>query len=236
LCNNPRTKVKIVYPAKLIQDGTVIRDELPEWGQYVGANRLSKLGQIDHVENQYVRKPTDTVPSNDSNTQNMSTQPHVENDVSVFMQPRPVHMHHSVPVPTQVPVANSIQSEIISPATFVPPSTSNQTTIPGSSSVDPASSQDICTTNTTSHLDNHSTCTSSVGTTAMGIKCINHKVHVVQENDRITQHKWFTTECYDKRCLFNRMLNINRNSKSEENRINMVKAGTEYKSLILDVD
>ena len=62
---------------------------------------------------------------------------------------------------------------------------------------------------------------------------INHKVHIVQENDRITQHKWFTTECYDKRCSFYRMLNIYRNSKSEENRINMVKARTEYKKLTL---
>jgi len=62
---------------------------------------------------------------------------------------------------------------------------------------------------------------------------INHKVHVVQENDVITQHKWFTTECYDKRCSFYRMLNIYRNSKSEENRINMVKARTEYKKLTL---
>ena len=165
--NNPRFNVKIVYPAKLIHDGTVIRDELPEWGQYVGANRLSKLGQIDHVKNQYVRKPTDTVTSNDSITQNMSTQPHVENDISVFMQPRPVHIYHSVPVTTQLPVAKSIHSEIISPATCVPPPISNQATIPSSSSVGPVLSQDICKTNTTPHLDNQST--SSVGTPAMGI-------------------------------------------------------------------
>ncbi|KAH3698187.1 hypothetical protein DPMN_085706 [Dreissena polymorpha] len=35
--------VQLVYPAKLVQDSNLIQYELPEWSQFIGANRLAKL-------------------------------------------------------------------------------------------------------------------------------------------------------------------------------------------------
>lgn len=58
---NPRSKVQILYPAKLIRDGHVVRDELPDWGKYMGTNRLAQVHQIVKVKPQYVRKPTASV-------------------------------------------------------------------------------------------------------------------------------------------------------------------------------
>lgn len=58
---NPRSKVQILYPAKLVRDGHVVRDELPDWGKYMGTNRLAQVHQIVNVKPQYVRKPTASV-------------------------------------------------------------------------------------------------------------------------------------------------------------------------------
>lgn len=63
--SNPRSRVHIVYPAKLIQDGRVVRDEIPEWNQYIGANRLSVVNNLGHIKNQRPNKlsvnPTETI-------------------------------------------------------------------------------------------------------------------------------------------------------------------------------
>ena len=32
--NNPRVKCQIIYPAKLVVDGKVVRDEFPDWYSY----------------------------------------------------------------------------------------------------------------------------------------------------------------------------------------------------------
>ena len=55
--NCPRSKVVIAYPAKLIQDGAILRDELPDWNKVIGANRLTQLGQLENITNQYCPKP-----------------------------------------------------------------------------------------------------------------------------------------------------------------------------------
>ncbi|KAH3773504.1 hypothetical protein DPMN_174865 [Dreissena polymorpha] len=47
---NPRSRVRIVYPEKLIHYGNLIQDELPEWGKYIGANRLLKIDEIGRVK------------------------------------------------------------------------------------------------------------------------------------------------------------------------------------------
>lgn len=49
---NPRSKVQIVYPAKLLQDGRLVHDELPEWNRYVGSNRLSMLNDVGPIKSQ----------------------------------------------------------------------------------------------------------------------------------------------------------------------------------------
>jgi len=60
---SPRSKVQLLYPAKLIQDGRMVRDELPDWGKYMGINRLVQVHQIENVKPQYVRRPSDPAVS-----------------------------------------------------------------------------------------------------------------------------------------------------------------------------
>ena len=43
----PRAKAQIVYPAKLIVDGKVIRDEFPDWNESMRCSRLSDFSHID---------------------------------------------------------------------------------------------------------------------------------------------------------------------------------------------
>jgi hypothetical protein len=40
---NPRSKVSIKYPAKVIADGKVVYDELPQWNHYVNYDRLTQI-------------------------------------------------------------------------------------------------------------------------------------------------------------------------------------------------
>jgi hypothetical protein len=49
---NPRSKVTIVYPAKLIQDGRLVHDEMPEWQRYINASRLSSIEHIGRLNDQ----------------------------------------------------------------------------------------------------------------------------------------------------------------------------------------
>lgn len=64
---NPRSKVSIRYPAKVIADGKVIYDELPQWNHYVNFNRLT---HIEHIKNHY------TCPSTGS--ENHMTGPNIQ--------------------------------------------------------------------------------------------------------------------------------------------------------------
>ena len=46
---NPGAKVMIAYPAKLIMNQRLVKDEMPEWGKYINYNRLSAVEYIDNV-------------------------------------------------------------------------------------------------------------------------------------------------------------------------------------------
>lgn len=46
---NPRVKYQIVYPAKLIVDGKLIRDEFPDWNQTINTSRLADFSHIDNM-------------------------------------------------------------------------------------------------------------------------------------------------------------------------------------------
>ena len=50
----PRYKVQIVYPARLIQDGRLVHDEIPEWSKYMGTNRINQLNNIGRVNTQSI--------------------------------------------------------------------------------------------------------------------------------------------------------------------------------------
>lgn len=44
---NPKSKVSLVYPAKVISDGRVVYDEFPNWQFYVNYNRLTNIGMLN---------------------------------------------------------------------------------------------------------------------------------------------------------------------------------------------
>lgn len=48
--DNPRARVLIVYPAKLIMDGNVVEDALPDWNENVRTNRLSICDKLQYVK------------------------------------------------------------------------------------------------------------------------------------------------------------------------------------------
>jgi hypothetical protein len=54
---NWHSKVRIVYPAKLIVDGRVLHDEFPEWNACVCGKRLQ---MIDNIEQQPDRRQSTT--------------------------------------------------------------------------------------------------------------------------------------------------------------------------------
>ena len=53
---HPRARIQIVYPAKLIKDGSLVRDELPDWHKYMRTNRLSHAEQIGDLRPQFLRR------------------------------------------------------------------------------------------------------------------------------------------------------------------------------------
>ena len=57
----PRSKCQIVYPAKLIVDGKVYRDEFPQWNDAVRGNRLIDFTHID--KNDPIFEQTSLSPS-----------------------------------------------------------------------------------------------------------------------------------------------------------------------------
>jgi len=48
--NNPRVSVKIVYPAKLLVNGRLAHNALPEWDRYVYKDRLQNLDNISTAD------------------------------------------------------------------------------------------------------------------------------------------------------------------------------------------
>jgi len=53
-----------------------------------------------------------------------------------------------------------------------------------------------------------------------------------QQRNTHIENRWFTTECYEKRQIFYKQLNMYRQDKNENNRIYMRKARSDYKACI----
>lgn len=68
---NPTSKVKIIYPAKLISDGRVIEDGLPEWNIYMRTNRLQHPDTLG------------TNTNDNHSQQSQSTRPQIPMDVQI---------------------------------------------------------------------------------------------------------------------------------------------------------
>ena len=90
---NPKSKVHIVYPAKLIQDGTVIQDEMPEWGKYIGANRLANVDNIGTIKRPQFGCNDGLRPELTTHQQQQQRNGHNQGDITnTRTLPRPVHM------------------------------------------------------------------------------------------------------------------------------------------------
>jgi hypothetical protein len=50
--------------------------------------------------------------------------------------------------------------------------------------------------------------------------------------DNSNTNRWFNEECFEKRAVFNQMLNTYRQDKCDENRVNLVRARSNYKTCI----
>ncbi|KAL4240483.1 hypothetical protein ACF0H5_001275 [Mactra antiquata] len=61
---------------------------------------------------------------------------------------------------------------------------------------------------------------------------VTHSCRSDTYSDTRRENKWFTNECYEKRCLFYNTLNTYRKNKTETNRINMCRARSQYKNII----
>ena len=42
----PSARVQIVYPAKIVVEGKIVRDEFPDWGDIIQASRLLEFTYI----------------------------------------------------------------------------------------------------------------------------------------------------------------------------------------------
>lgn len=51
---NPRIKYQILYPAKLLVDGKIVRDEFPDWNGVIKSTRLVDFSHIDIICNEQV--------------------------------------------------------------------------------------------------------------------------------------------------------------------------------------
>jgi len=58
--------VQIVYPAKLLLDGRLVCDSLPDWNKYIGANRISVVNEMNHIKQQRVEETTSVDLRNDT--------------------------------------------------------------------------------------------------------------------------------------------------------------------------
>ncbi|KAL4239463.1 hypothetical protein ACF0H5_000278 [Mactra antiquata] len=124
--DEPRSKVQIVYPAKLIHNGALIRDGLPEWNRYVGANRLSKLNQIETVKTQYIRQSLNTSDTLDHiQPMNEETIP-----MKTFNQPdgasglSSINLSYNMSeetIPMKVVEPANPTISMLNPPTFIPP-------------------------------------------------------------------------------------------------------------------
>ena len=49
--DDPRAKTQIVYPAKLLVDGKLVRDEFPDWNVALRGNRVGDFSHVSYMEN-----------------------------------------------------------------------------------------------------------------------------------------------------------------------------------------
>lgn len=76
----PGAKCKIVYPAKLIVDGKLVRDEFPDWSVVLRGNRL---GDFSHIDNFLISRETEC---DQQTIEDMEVNVRSDTDTGVFTQ------------------------------------------------------------------------------------------------------------------------------------------------------
>ena len=75
---NPKAKVQIVYPAKLLVDSKVVRDQLPEWAAALKGDRLGDCAYVN--ENALFERPNPSDFTHRSSTVEMPRDNPVNNE------------------------------------------------------------------------------------------------------------------------------------------------------------
>lgn len=88
---NPRSKVKVVYPTKLIKDGKVVEDELPEWNHYIKQSRVTDSLQRINSNTSCKTKFREGEP-----IQQQMTQMEITQDDCMARETRPEMNTHSI--------------------------------------------------------------------------------------------------------------------------------------------
>lgn len=118
--NNPRSRVNIVFPAKLIVDDRLEEDALPDWNKNVRANRLSMCDSLRYISSLRSGDAIQTLQQDPGLTHVQMTNTHAAPSYNGPPPPSQQPMWHSeVPMETQataVPISDPSVSEEFSTA------------------------------------------------------------------------------------------------------------------------
>ena len=115
----PGDRIQIVYPAKLIRNGHLVKDELPEWTRYTQLNRLDQIEKIGETRNfgavhEIVEQQPQNINYDSTNTMTIRS----PGNSTINTTPNPVSVQTSVamtnPCATQMSVINPtlIQNQV----------------------------------------------------------------------------------------------------------------------------
>jgi len=106
----PRSDVRIVYPAKLLQDGRVVADEMPDWDECIHTNRLTQMNGLSNIAGLRPKSASVTHGIGDHNPQlTRNQEPTQTNRFSI--------LPHDVPAPDNTAIQKQpSQMEIVNTA------------------------------------------------------------------------------------------------------------------------
>ncbi|KAH3690909.1 hypothetical protein DPMN_191206 [Dreissena polymorpha] len=123
---DPRSRVQLIYPAKLIQDGNLIQDELPECSQFIGANRLAKLDHITPIRPHHPQVHELSLTSAERKLSQSVTHVVVPPNVPSSQDRAPMETCDPVPTGFRETAPSSTNSEVVTNSTAIPVSTTDQ--------------------------------------------------------------------------------------------------------------
>ncbi|KAH3794780.1 hypothetical protein DPMN_148318 [Dreissena polymorpha] len=123
---DPRSRVQLIYPAKLIQDGNLIQDELSEWSQFIGANRLAKLDHITPIRPHHPQVHELSLTSAERKLSQSVTHVVVPPNVPSSQDRAPMETCDPVPTGFRETAPSSTNSEVVTNSTAIPVSTTDQ--------------------------------------------------------------------------------------------------------------